>query len=213
MAFENDEKDVSEDGIEPRDLGDMRGLGQGVDVEEAQRDILDRFLGDDAEEAGSAAPSAQFVHLPESQPCNQATMVCLRGPCQFCWQMTTRFGHDIDSQVRIQRHRVCLRHYYETQLADQNVYVCDEWWPRKLAFVPHFMRAMLRPMLRERTEEQLRKDGYDFKWRWFDLDHFEKEGPAERGDSAPGAGRRRDEKEREATSKTGHGASVPKEGQ
>jgi len=106
-------------------------------------------------------------------------MVCLRGPCEHFWLMTTRADlaevEDVDGNERIyaQRHRTCIRAAEESDLGEQNVYDCDQWWPAPLAWVPVSARSLMRPWLRDQWERWLQRRGYDFTWRWFKLDAFE----------------------------------------
>jgi len=206
------------DSYDDDDVKDLRTLddpastlGGEFDAEQAQVDLTDRFLGEDVDAIGGP-PSAKPLHMPRAQPVNQATMVCLRGPCCYLWCMTTRFGMDTGDEVRVQRHRVCIRHQEEVQLADQNVYVCEQWWPAWLSFVPEFLRAPMRPHLRAAWEKHLERGGYNFKdWRWFHLDSFDWDAADRRGYSAPGGGDQYFRDKETAAARTGHGAPVPKD--
>lgn len=195
-------------------MEELRELGEhgatDFDLDESQRGLEEQFLGDDLDGVGAPAPSYR-PSVPQPQPCNQATMVCLRGPCQFLWAMTTRFGHDDGETVHMQRWRVCLRHYYETNLADQNVYACEQWWPEFLSFVPQSLRPVFRRQFRVIWEAALKARGYDFSWRHFSLDSFEWDDPEKRKFSGPGAGHKYDAYMAEKEQKTGFGVAVPED--
>lgn len=193
-------------GQDLRDLSAIRTADRGVD--ESASALEDAFLGDDLDKVG--APTYRAV-VQKSQPCNKATMVCLRGPCVHHWAMTTRFGADDGTQVRIRRHRVCTRHAYETELQDVNVYVCEGWKPAQLAWVPDSIWIPLQPYVRALWERWLARQGYNFEWRWFPLDIFEWDAPERRRFSGPGGGHLYDEWKAKQEGKTGYGAEVPEE--
>jgi len=115
---------------------------------------------------GSVAP-------PPSLKCDSATMICLRGPCQHMWSMLTR--HEAQAEViAIQRTQCCSRHDTLMSLVDENVFMCSDWWPRYLRWVPRSARAALRPVLNKLYEGYLRATtGEDFSWRWWSEDVFE----------------------------------------
>lgn len=193
---------------ELRDLTDARGATD-YDLEESQRGLEERFLDGDDEQLG--APMPYRPEVPKAQPCNKATMVCLRGPCRYLWSMTTRYGLDDGKTVRIQRHRVCVRHNYETQLADQNVYVCEAWWPAPLSWLPESVWVPMSRPVRALYEKWLALRGYNFDWRWFSLDSFEWDSKDRRGFSGPGGGHLYDAAQAAKKSKTGFGADAPAE--
>lgn len=127
------------------------------------------------------SPVPRGLECSAPQPCNQATMVCLRGPCQHAWLLTMRFdGADLGERVFVERFRSCIRHTEEMDLREQNVYDCAQWWPAPLAWVPVSARSLARPALRSAWEWWLRLRGYDFSWRWFKLDAFEEDGDMRR---------------------------------
>lgn len=194
---------------ELRTLGEAKGA-MDYDLDEAQRGLEEQFLGDDLEGVGGAMPYRAVV--PSSQACNKATMVCLRGPCLHLWSMTTRFGADDGEHVHIQRHRVCTKHSYETQLADQNIYQCEAWKPAPLAWVPDSLWSVVSRFARDLYEQWLRRAGYNLDdWRWFALDTFEWDGKDRRGFSGPGGGHKYDQAQATEKTKTGYGATAPKE--
>jgi hypothetical protein len=82
-------------------------------------------------------------------------------------------GADLGERVFVERYRTCIRHSEEMDLREQNVYDCEQWWPVPLAWVPVSARSLLRHTLRDAWEWWLRRSGYDFSWRWFELDAFE----------------------------------------
>lgn len=192
---------------EIRDLEDMRS--GDYDVDDAARALEDAFLGDDIDTVGQ--PGAYRPVVPQAQPCNKATMVCLRGPCRYLWSMTTRFGADDGTKVHIQRHRVCMRHNYETQLADVNVYSCEGWHPAPLAFLPDSIWSVLQRVARSVYERWLERRGYNFEWRWFSLDSFEWDDPERRRFSGPGGGHLYDAWVAKRDGTTGYGADVPED--
>lgn len=192
---------------ELRDLASAPGQEYGID--DAASALEDAFLGDDLDSVG--APSDYRPVVPQSQPCNKATMVCLRGPCVYYWAMTTRFGADDGTEVRIRRHRVCTRHGYETELADINVYACESWKPAPLAWVPNSVWVPLQRYVRDVYERWLTKRGYNFDWRWFALDSFEWDSPERRRFSGPGGGHLYDAWKAKQEGTTGYGAAVPEE--
>lgn len=193
---------------ELRELSDAHGA-QDYDLEESQRGLEEQFLGDDLDGVGAPAPYRPAV--PKAQPCNKASMVCLRGPCRYLWPMTTRFGLEAGDKIHIQRHRVCVRHNYETQLADQNIYECGAWWPSPLAWIPESIWATIRIRVRDLWEYWLKLRGYNFEWRWFSLDTFEWDSKDRRGFSGPGGGALYDAAKEKKASTTGYGADAPKE--
>lgn len=147
----------------------------------------------------------------ESQPCNKATLVCLRGPCIYHWAMTTRYGVDFnDGRVHIKRHRVCTK-FDETDLEDAMVYFCDGWRPAPLAWIPNWLWVQLQPLARVAWERWLSRRGYNFDWRWFAFDTFEWDDPERRRFSVPGGGRLYDKWKAGQEGKTGYGAMVPDE--
>jgi hypothetical protein len=196
---------------ELRDLGDTKGATD-YDLDESQRELEERFLGDDLENVGQGGPAPYRAVVPAAQPCNKATMVCLRGPCAYLWSMTTRFGADDGEHVHIQRHRVCTKHTYETQLADQNIYVCEGWKPAPLAWLPDSIWVTIARLARDLYEAYLKRLGYNIDdWRWFKLDSFEWDSSDKRGFSGPGGGHKYDKVQAEKTTRTGYGAKVPEE--
>lgn len=148
-------------------------------------DLLDKVLGE--EDSISVGPASGRVQEPEYQPVNQATMECARGPCRHLWCLTCRFGdYAIGGEIQLKRVRQCNAHYEPTELAEQNIYHCNLWWPAPFSFVPESLRALLRPRLRQLWEWILRKRGYDFSWRTWREDIFETDDPARRGNAKPG---------------------------
>ena len=117
-------------------------------------------------ETGAVAP-------PPSLKCDASTMVCLRGPCQHMWSMLTR--HEAQAEiVSIQRTQCCARHDTLMSLVDENVFVCSDWWPRYLRWMPRSVRALLRPSLTRVYEQYLRvTENEDFSWRWWSDDVFD----------------------------------------
>lgn len=159
----------------------------GASPKFASADMLDKVLGSDdtvpVSSGGGVAPS------PKPQPVNEATMECWRGPCRFLWALTSRTGEDeLGGKIQLKRIRQCNCHYEPTELADENIYHCSEWWPRWLMFVPLSLQAVLRPHLRKLWELQLKLRGYDFSWKWWKDSEFESDDPVKRQHSGLGFG-------------------------
>jgi hypothetical protein len=145
------------------------------------------------------------------QPINQATMVCLRGPCVHFWRLLLRFAAASEG-VLTERSWTCLASNEEFALTDggecKMVYFCDRWWPRapyhqpegdedtarysvdaSLAFsskLPDIPQSR-RPALHRAWEACLKADGYDFSWRDFDPETLgTDDDPHQRKFNAPG---------------------------
>lgn len=132
--------------------------------------LVDQLLAD------SPAPGpAPKVAEPDAIPTNQATMICLRGPCVHYWSLISRFPSALD-RITIAKAAQCNCYVgEEVRLNDANVFSCDQWWPRWLSFVPTSMRALLRPRLKAAWDKHLkRKDPDAFAWKWWADDHFER---------------------------------------
>lgn len=133
------------------------------------------------------ADAFRHVAPPPVLATNQATMECLRGPCVHLWSITARF-HAQSDRIHIARVRQCNAHTEPTELTEQNVFHCDLWWPRWLAFVPESARTLVRARLRHLWEELLRKRGYNFDWKTWEDEAFEQDDEEQRGKVALGVG-------------------------
>lgn len=173
---------------------------------------LDGGLQDPETEAAPPAPS---FATEAPQPINQATMMCLRGPCVHLWRLVLRYPSAV-KDVMTERSLTCLASPSEEfELNEKLVYYCDRWWPRAplrddkgrsvvgltqkkkrlrrtdakpvdVLDVPVEERGSLRPKLHEAWEAGLRKLGYDFSWRDFDPTANPDDSPEQRGHSGPG---------------------------
>lgn len=181
---------------EPEDLGeDDLGFGSWQRQEGVPRsvaaEVLDKVLGDDDSVAGLQPQEvvAQGRRYAEILPhaVNQATMCCSRGPCVHLWALTARSAAQIrgSKRINITRVRQCNAHYEPTELSEANIYECGLWWPAPLSFVPESLRSMLRPHLHRTWNAQLKLRGYDFSWKWWDDNVFEKDKPEDRGKTLP----------------------------
>lgn len=131
----------------------------------------DRITG--KEDYLPAAPA--MYGLPEPPvllPVNKATMECARGPCIHFWAMTAKMDSQSD-KIDIGRAYQCNCHNEATELAEQNIFHCNQWWPLVLAWLPESVRGVMRPRLRKLWESFLRWQGYDFEWRTWTDDVFE----------------------------------------
>lgn len=155
--------------------------------------LLDKVLG---EEDTFAAASPQNIVAAgrtklsgEIKPLavNQATMCCHRGPCMHLWALTTRAEAQIRGwdKIQISRLRQCNAHYEPTNLTEANVFECGLWWPAQLSFVPVSLRAVLRPRLHRLWDRYLRAVGYDFTWKHWKDDVFEKDTVEDRKQALP----------------------------
>jgi hypothetical protein len=167
----------------------LGSLGGAVFDDGAMSHLTERML-DNAADHLSAAPSFS-AKVAEPQPINQATHVCLRGPCLHYWSLVARFESG-DDEIRRQALTSCT-HFVgeETPLSGQNVYQCSQWWPSPFLWVPESVRAVLRASLEEAWEWFLRRRGYDFSWRVTDgrtwqKDDFLADAPDRRGDAGLG---------------------------
>lgn len=140
--------------------GEQRSLGSLGDDERVLADTFDGI------EPGGPPPVPDSVEHSEIQPATQATMECMRGPCQHHWRMVMRM--DAQSEVMtIQRVQYCSFHVELMNLADSNAYECDQWWPALLMWVPDSIRPMLRPAMRDIWDRWLKARGESFAWRWW----------------------------------------------
>ena len=151
--------------------------------------ILDKLLG--KEDHVNVPVEDMFtrgnVAEPMPMPCNRATMECLRGPCKHLWTQTVRIEGRGDERVMIARARQCNAFVGAADdLADENVFQCGLWWPAGLEFVPESLRPLLRPRLRRAWEWWLKRNGYDFSWKWWEDSVFETDKPEQRGQSGLG---------------------------
>ena len=129
---------------------------------------------------GAVTPEANF------QPINRATHECLRGPCRHLWRMTARFGDmDIGDKIQVKHVSQCNCHAEATELAEENIYHCNLWWPAPLMWVPLSLQSVLRPRLRRAWVWWLTRTGYDFSWKHWPDDIFESDDEAHRGDCSP----------------------------
>lgn len=103
-------------------------------------------------------------------PLCKATMFCMRGPCQYYWTMISRQKAPGD-HIRIKHSQACLADM-SMDLNDQNIYLCDNWWPAPLSFVPDSIRPILRKFLSESYERYLKLKRYDFSWKTWEDDTF-----------------------------------------
>lgn len=157
----------------------------------------------DPEMEETKPPSAPEFAPIQPQPCNQATMVCLRGPCVHLWRLVLRFEESVkDTGVMRERAWTCLASSKEFDLNERLIYYCDRWWPRSplydddedetLLVDPKMFAEIeeqqrLRPELHQQWEAALKEMGYDFSWRDFDPETFNTDDdPHQRKFSAPG---------------------------
>jgi hypothetical protein len=150
----------------------------------------EKLLGDALDSPVGGPPIPQRQQIPQAQPVNQATMCCVRGPCQYYWRLLARYVDPSEDEIHVACHRTCTAGIDEMGLADQNIYDCDYWWPSQLAFVPQSMRVLVRHRLRDLWETVLRKRGWDFSWRKFSLELMESENDKPERRSWGGVGRR-----------------------
>lgn len=177
---------------------DFGSYGRHDAAEEADHaaQLVDRIVGDGNEVQVPSPHEAiaggyRSVAEPPVVAVNRATMECLRGPCRHYWTVTARF-HSQSDRINISRARQCNCHVEAMDLTEQNVFECDQWWPATLAFVPESLRPVLRPRLRKLWERWLKREGYDFSWRWWSDDVFEGDREEHRGhavgkDAGPGS--------------------------
>lgn len=169
------------------DEDDLGSLGGGLqDSDNTEHDAL---------------PTPTFA-VEEQQPVNQATMMCLRGPCVHFWRLVLRFPSAVKA-VMTERNWTCIASPSEEfELNEKLVYFCDRWWPRAPlrndaganvdGFITHnydmpeHQRPLHRADLHAAWEEGLRQLGYDFSWRDFDPTANPDDSPEQRGRSAPG---------------------------
>lgn len=154
----------------------------------------------DPEMKETKPPSGPQTAPVKPQPCNQATMMCLRGPCVHLWRLVLRFEESVkESGVMTERCWTCLASPKEFDLNERLVYFCDRWFPQ----APYqsdnaegtvacdsrliaMRRSGSRPALHAAWEACLAADGYDFSWRDADPTHNRDDDPDQRGFSAPG---------------------------
>lgn len=100
-------------------------------------------------------------------PLCKATMVCMRGPCQYYWTMITRLKAG-GTRLFKKHSQACLADM-NMDLNEENTYACSNWWPEFLFWVPQSFRSILRPSLVKGYENYLKLCGYDFSWKtWKD---------------------------------------------
>lgn len=164
--------------------------------------LQDPETSTEAEESG--APPAPSFATEAPQPCNQATMMCLRGPCVHLWQLALRFPSAV-KDVMTEHVWTCLAGPEEFELNEKLVYFCDRWWPRALlrddegrvlvdpdifeqpAPTLEASRNRGRPQLHAAWEDALALGlGYDFSWRDFDPTANADDAPDQRAHSGPG---------------------------
>jgi hypothetical protein len=132
---------------------------------------IDKIVG--KEDHLATAPAMYGVPMPPVLlPVNKATMECARGPCMHFWAMTAKMDSQSD-KIDIGRAYQCNCHSEATELAEQNIFHCNQWWPLTLAWLPESVRGLLRPRLRWLWEHALKWRGYDFSWRTWTDDVFE----------------------------------------
>lgn len=161
----------------------------------------------DPEMQETKPPDGPQIVPVKPQPCNQATMMCLRGPCVHLWRLLLRFDSAV-KDVMTERAWTCLASPKEEfDLNERLVYFCDRWWPqaaykndvvelpeegslaissRLIEDAPLSRRSVSRPALHAAWEACLAADGYDFSWRDFDPTRNRDDDPDRRGFSAPG---------------------------
>lgn len=206
-----DDDPFAEDDFEDNDLGTLGGAFDEAEIDA----MMDQIIGEDVLDAPPEPPRPGVtVDPPAPQPCNQATMACLRGPCIHLWQLVSRYPEPGD-ELRVKRLRVCTASgLQETELAEQNIYDCDRWWPRWLAFMPQSIRGAVRTPFRNLWERILRVVGYDFSWRTFPLNVFESDNPEQRKHSGLGKGPASYWRyDHDVATTTGHGAEIPEGGE
>jgi hypothetical protein len=119
----------------------------------------------------------RFIPPPREEPtfdhplCS-ATMVCLRGPCQYYWSMISRLKAS-GTDIRRKHTQTCLSPAEETDLNEENVYSCSRWWPMWATWVPESIRPFMRQALIVLYEGYLTATGYDLSWKDWSDDTFE----------------------------------------
>jgi len=193
MARDRDENDYKDDIVGGPD-NDIAELLDGS-FDAGDEDLEDKFLSDREEEKleDGATPDAgagpfHVVDPIKPQPLNRATHECLRGPCIHYWNLVARYVTTGD-EMRIKQLTQCNCHQEATLLTGQNIYVCGQWWPSWMDWVPASIRGVLRPRLRAAYRHVLEKLGYDFSWRKFPDDVFHADRKEFRGDSGIGGKR------------------------
>jgi hypothetical protein len=104
---------------------------------------------------GAPSPVYEQEVIP---PADETHMACMRGPCQHLWEITARYRQTA-SDVSVGIVRSCTAHGGDETLSDSNIFRCNRWWPRHLAFVPEVLRGPLRAKMTERFEAKLRAAG------------------------------------------------------
>jgi hypothetical protein len=191
MAHDDDEElAFGFGGVEPHDQVTSSLADRLEGMSDSAKSLADKLLGTEDRipvTPGEILSRGSGIKGPPSQPLNRATMECLRGPCIHHWSMTVRFHAQADS-LKIAHVGQCNCHAEATDLTEQNVYRCTQWWPSSFAFVPRSLRAMLRQKLRAAWEWLLRRRGYDFSWRTWPDDVFEADRRDQRGQGGVGNG-------------------------
>lgn len=159
---------------------------------------LDGGLQDPEIQQETRPPGAPQSAPVKTQPCNQATMMCLRGPCVHLWRLVLRFDSAVKDVMR-EHNATCLASKSEEfDLNDRLIYFCDRWWPRaplcdddgktvvKAPLLSEEDRARDRAALHAAWEDGLRQMGYDFAWRDFEPEANADDAPHQRKFNAPG---------------------------
>lgn len=116
-------------------------------------------------------PIVQPVEEVYDHPLCKATMVCMRGPCQYYWTMITRLKAG-GTKVFKKHSQACLDDM-NMDLNEENIYACSHWWPQPLSCIPNPIRPSLRPYLVKLFEIYLKLCGYDFSWKTWKDNTFE----------------------------------------
>lgn len=147
--------------------------------------VQDRIIGEG--DTFQAPPPEQILRdagmsvtePPPPLPVCKATMECQRGPCRYYWTITSRFEAQSD-RINLGRTRQCNAHFEPLPLAEENIFHCNMWWPASWSWVPETLRPALRPRMRALWEWWLRRQGYNFAWKWWEDDIFEADRPEQR---------------------------------
>jgi len=128
---------------------------------------------DDDIPASSPAAMMAGAQMPEALrlPCNEATMLCLRGPCVYFWSWLQQEHSTVEDVVRVKLTSTCVRHNDLQNLAGDRVFSCDQWFPMTLSFIPPAVRPIVRDKLSDLYEWYLRDvKKLDFNWKWWTKD-------------------------------------------
>ena len=161
------------------DLGDLGALAEGSMLSDVALDAPRLSESLDADIDLAAVPMSELlgggstVAPPVSLACNAATHECLRGPCLYLWHWMQAMPAQAEVTA-IQRTQACMRHAELQSLVNENVFVCEQWWPGTFGFVPESLRPLMRPKLRQLWEIYLRRvKKLSFQFRWWPQNVFD----------------------------------------